>query len=232
MGKLDGKLAVVTGASGELGLAIVKEFLSEGAYVAAVCHTREGDLRELGGEKLSIYHMDVCDAESVRETSTRILEEMGEVQILVNNAGISSSALFFSMDDAQWERVLETNLYGPRNVTKQFLLSMVRSRQGSVINMRHFGAAGTEQLLRGKGGAYWNDAGACKGNGSKKCSGKCHSSWIHRISYGRGSSPKTQRTISSKHSNETLWKTGGGSKACRFSCLRRFLLYYRADLCD
>lgn len=135
MGKLEGKLAVVTGASGGLGVAIVEEFLKEGATVAAICHTREGELARLNSEKLHIYHMDVCNREMVAAVSGQLLEDLGDVEILVNNAGISHSAPFFAMEDEVWDKVLRADLDGPRNVTRQFLLSMVRNKKGSIINM-------------------------------------------------------------------------------------------------
>lgn len=111
MKRLEGKFAIVTGASGELGSAIVEAFLEEGAVVAAVCHTREGRLMELACPELYIYHMDVCDRESVQEICGQMVRELGEPDILVNNAGISDSALFFAMNESSWDKVLKTNLY-------------------------------------------------------------------------------------------------------------------------
>lgn len=135
MGRLDKKLAVITGAAGGLGLAIAEEFLREGAVVAAVCHSREGRLAELKSDRLHIFHMDVCDTEDVGVVSRQIVQKLGNPEILVNNAGISDSSLFFSMNDQQWDRVLQADLYGPRNVTHAFLLPMVRGKKGAVINM-------------------------------------------------------------------------------------------------
>lgn len=135
MKKLEGKLAVVTGAAGGIGTAIVEEFLQEGAVVAAVCHQNTGKLTEITDENLHLYHMDVCDPNSVAETAQQIQEELGDPEILVNNAGVSESALFFAMENETWDKVIQADLYGPRNVTRQFLLSMVRQRKGAIINM-------------------------------------------------------------------------------------------------
>lgn len=135
MDRLTGKTAVVTGAAGGIGTAVVKRLLSEGARVAAVCHKSRGELDSLDQGMLGIYQMDVCDPLSVKEASDRILREMGDPEILVNNAGISDSALFFAMEDDVWDRVIRTNLYGTRNVTRQFLMSMVRLRRGSIVNV-------------------------------------------------------------------------------------------------
>lgn len=156
MGRLEGKLAVVTGASGGLGFAIVEEFLREGACVAAVCHTKEGHLAELISEQLHIYHMNVCDTDSVYKVCAEIVEELGDPEILVNNAGVSDSALFFAMEDAVWDKVLKADLYGPRNVTRQLLLPMVRRRKGSIINMSSVsgiaGAVGQTNYCAAKAG--------------------------------------------------------------------------------
>lgn len=156
MKKLEGKVAVVTGAAGGLGTAIVKEFLNEGAIVAAVCHKKEGDLPLYLNERLHIYSMDVCDPVSVEETARTILDELGDPEILVNNAGVSESALFFAMEDKVWDKVLQTDLYGPRNVTRQFLMSMVRKKNGSILNMTSVsglvGAPGQSNYCAAKAG--------------------------------------------------------------------------------
>ena len=135
MGRLEGKVAVITGAAGGLGIALVKAFLAEGAVVAAVCRKNLGRLPELACERLHLYYMDVCDTASVAGACARITEELGDPEILVNNAGVSQSALFFAMEDEAWDRVVQVDLYGPRNVTKQLLMSMVRRRKGAIINM-------------------------------------------------------------------------------------------------
>lgn len=135
MKKLEGKIAVVTGAAGGLGFAIIEEFLKEGATVVAICHHNRGKLDEIQTENLVIYHMDVCDKESVEVSARQIMEEVGDIDILVNNAGISRSSLFFSMEDEAWDSVIQTSLYGARNVIKAFLFSMLRKKKGSIIQM-------------------------------------------------------------------------------------------------
>lgn len=135
MKRLEGKKAVVTGASGGLGTAIAGEFIREGADVAAICHKSEESLKDLAGGHLTIYHMDICNRVSVKEVSDRIIRDMGDPDILVNNAGISDASLFFAMEDSKWDRVIQTNLTGPRDLTRQFLLSMVRNKKGSIVNM-------------------------------------------------------------------------------------------------
>ncbi|HIV12053.1 MAG TPA: 3-oxoacyl-ACP reductase FabG [Candidatus Pullilachnospira stercoravium] len=156
MGRLDGRLAVVTGAAGGIGTAMVKEFLNEGAAVAAVCHQKEGNLSALAGKNLQIFHMDVRDPASVADTAGQIIAQMGDPEILVNNAGITEDALFFAMEDAAWDRVLKTDLYGPRDVTRHFLMSMVRLRKGSIVNVSSVnglvGSAGQSNYCAAKAG--------------------------------------------------------------------------------
>lgn len=135
MGKLDGKLAVITGAAGGIGIALVKEFLKEGAEVAAVCHSSAGELEKIESPGIHVYSIDVCDMESVKDGCRRIMDELGDPEIIVNNAGVSQSAMFFAMSENDWDKVIETDLYGPKNILQQFLFSMVRKKRGSVINM-------------------------------------------------------------------------------------------------
>lgn len=135
MGKLDGKLAVITGAAGGIGIALVKEFLKEGAEVAAVCHSSAGELEKIESPGIHVYSIDVCDMESVKDGCRRIMDELGDPEIIVNNAGVSQSAMFFAMSENDWDKVIKTDLYGPKNILQQFLFSMVRKKRGSVINM-------------------------------------------------------------------------------------------------
>ncbi len=135
MGKLDGKLAVITGAAGGIGIALVKEFLKEGAEVAAVCHSSAGELKKIESPGIHVYSIDVCDMESVKDGCRRIMDELGDPEIIVNNAGVSQSAMFFAMSEDNWDKVIKTDLYGPKNILQQFLFSMVRKKRGSVINM-------------------------------------------------------------------------------------------------
>ena len=135
MGKLDGKLAVITGAAGGIGIALVKEFLKEGAEVAAVCHSSAGELEKIESPGIHVYSIDVCDMESVKDGCRRIMDELGDPEIIVNNAGVSQSAMFFAMSEDNWDKVIKTDLYGPKNILQQFLFSMVRKKRGSVINM-------------------------------------------------------------------------------------------------
>lgn len=138
MGRLDGKVAVVTGASRGIGYAVARMFLEEGAYVAAIYHNLLGELEQLlplYEARLTLFSADVCDRKSVETVAAEIENQLGGVDILVNNAGVSNAGMFFAMSEEQWEHVIKTDLYGPRNVMQCFLLSMVRKRGGSIINM-------------------------------------------------------------------------------------------------
>lgn len=135
MGRLEGKRAVVTGAAGGIGVAVTREFLREGAEVAAVCRRSAGPLEHMDSEGLHLFYMDVADMQSVKEEAAGILDMLGAPDILVNNAGITAPALFVSMEEDAWDQVLKTDLYGPWAVTRQFLPAMAGKGSGSIVNM-------------------------------------------------------------------------------------------------
>ena len=135
MGILDGKKVIITGGSRGIGLAVVKKCLNEGAAVAASYKSAEGGLAELADERLKIYKMDVTDSGEVKKTAKDMTDDLGGVDIIINNAGISEPALFMMMTDRQWDSVIQTNLYGCYNVLKQLILPMYSKKRGSIVNI-------------------------------------------------------------------------------------------------
>jgi NAD(P)-dependent dehydrogenase (short-subunit alcohol dehydrogenase family) len=143
-GRLDGKVAVVTGASGGIGAATVEAFQREGAKVAGV------DLREGAPGDLSLA-VDVTDEQAVHDMYARVREEFGRIDVLFNNAGISpdddASVLDTTLE--AWQRVQDVNLKSVFLCCKHGIPHLVASGGGSVINTASFVAvmgAATSQI--------------------------------------------------------------------------------------
>lgn len=138
MGLLDGKTALVTGASRGIGKAIALKFASEGADIAFTdIAVNEETVKELEafGHKVKAYASNAADFAQAHETVTKIVEDFGRIDILVNNAGITRDGLMLRMDEAQWDAVLTVNLKSAFNFTHAVTPVMSRQRSGSIINM-------------------------------------------------------------------------------------------------
>ncbi|MCQ2140365.1 MAG: 3-oxoacyl-[acyl-carrier-protein] reductase [Bacteroidales bacterium] len=141
MGLLDGKIALVTGASRGIGKAIALKLASEGADVAFTYgRSKEGALAvaaeiEAMGRKAIAYASDArsfADAHSVVE---QVVADFGRIDILVNNAGITKDGLLLRMTEEQWDDVIEVNLKSVFNYSQAVVPVMARQRSGSIICM-------------------------------------------------------------------------------------------------
>ena len=134
---LTGKAALVTGASGGIGVAIARVLHAQGASVG-VHGTRAERLDELVeelGERAHALPADLGDRDAVTQLAKDATAALGQVDILVNNAGITSDGLFVRMSDADWDRVIEVNLTATFRLTRELVYPMMRRRQGRVVNM-------------------------------------------------------------------------------------------------
>jgi NAD(P)-dependent dehydrogenase (short-subunit alcohol dehydrogenase family) len=138
-GRLQGRVAVVTGAAAGMGAAITSRFLSEGATVIAA-DVDSSALEQLHerlsvGERLSIVTADVASPDGADGIAATATAKAGFVDILVNNAGILASQSFETMTFEEWRRVIDVNLHGVFLVTKA-IFPLMRSRgSGRIINM-------------------------------------------------------------------------------------------------
>lgn len=151
---MDKKKVLVTGATGSIGEAIVKQFAQNGFFVYVHYNSNKEKasqiLEEINnqGELLSF---DMKDKQSIKTA----LEDL-EVDVLVNNAGIIKDNLFFFMEDEQWEDVINTNLTGLYYVTKTVSRNMIKQKSGSIVNIASIsgisGNAGQANYSASKGG--------------------------------------------------------------------------------
>lgn len=137
---LEGKIALVTGASRGIGRAIALELAKKGAYVLGTATTPEGVIRifeqfkqdHLSGEGVLL---NVLDQANVDQLMSTLSDENKLPSILVNNAGITADNLMLRMDDDEWYRVIETNLNSVYRLIKACLKPMFRARWGRIINI-------------------------------------------------------------------------------------------------
>jgi 3-oxoacyl-[acyl-carrier protein] reductase len=133
MSALEGKVALVTGASRGIGHAIAAELAKQGAKVIGTATTEEG-AQKINGRVLDVRNAEQCDA---------LVKEIGDIAILVNNAGITRDNLALRMKDAEWDEVMETNLRAVFRLSRAVMRGMMKARWGRIINVTSVvGAAG------------------------------------------------------------------------------------------
>lgn len=155
--KLEGKVAIVTGASRGIGKAIALALARKGARVVVAARTeREGgalsgtihktadEIRVLGRDALAIK-TDVTKEESVEELARKTLQEYGAIDILVNNAGINFPGKLLDIPVKRWDLVIAVNLRGTFLCTKAVLPTMVKRKSGSIINLSS--VVGTRMIM-------------------------------------------------------------------------------------
>lgn len=141
MQQLQGKTALITGASRGIGRAIASKLAAEGADIALthLSSDEQGQaaataLRSLGG-KVLVYRSDASDFAAVATLVQNVVKEFGRLDILVNNAGITRDNLLLRMDEQAWDAVLRVNLKACFNTVKAATKTFLQQRSGTIINI-------------------------------------------------------------------------------------------------
>jgi 3-oxoacyl-[acyl-carrier protein] reductase len=167
MSMLEGKIALVTGASRGIGHAIAEELRRLGANVVGTSTTEEG-ARKVNGRVLDVRNAEQCEA---------LVKELGEVAILVNNAGITRDNLALRMKDAEWDEVIQTNLQAVFRLSRAVMRGMMKARWGRIINITSVvgasGNAGQANYAAAKAGVVGMTKSLARELGSRNITVNC-----------------------------------------------------------
>jgi 3-oxoacyl-[acyl-carrier protein] reductase len=137
---IKGKIAYITGAGRGIGKATALEFAREGVHVGLIART-ESALEQVAeearsfGVKVSVAPADISDMEQVESAVSRLQDELGPADILINNAGIGTYGKFLEIDPENWKRTFEVNVFGTYHVTRAVLPQLIKKNRGDIINI-------------------------------------------------------------------------------------------------
>jgi len=159
---LEGKIALITGASRGIGRAMAIRFAEEGADVAFTYLASEAKAQALVkelkamGSNAKAYKSDAGSFEQAEALTKAVFEDYKRIDVLVNNAGITRDNLLLRMKEEQWDQVIGTNLKSVFNLTKNVMRPMLKQRSGSIINITSIvgltGNAGQSNYAASKSG--------------------------------------------------------------------------------
>jgi 3-oxoacyl-[acyl-carrier protein] reductase len=138
---VQGKVVLVTGASRGIGRAIANKFAEAGAHVAftylSSVEKGEALVKELEayGVKAKGYRSDASMFEAAEELVNAVVADFGQIDVLINNAGITKDGLLMRMTEEQWDDVIRVNLKSVFNLTKAVIKPMMKAKSGSIVNM-------------------------------------------------------------------------------------------------
>jgi 3-oxoacyl-[acyl-carrier protein] reductase len=214
---LEGKTALITGASRGIGKAIAQRFAKEGASIAITNIVEDEEfintIDEIKAHNVFIkgYISNASSFEDSQKVVNEIIKDFGKIDILVNNAGITKDTLLMRMTEDQWDAVISVNLKSVFNLTKAVLQTMLKQKNGSIINMSSVvgisGNAGQSNYSASKAGILGFTKSVAKELGSRNI--RCNaiapgfiltemtenlppdikSDWINKIPLKRGGTP-------------------------------------------
>lgn len=138
--RLEGKVALITGAANGIGYSAAEVFVREGCHVALIDFDEEKgrervtSLNEMGGGKAEFFQGDVADRSSVDGFVTKAKEHFGKIDILINNAGITRDGMLHKLSAENFQKVLDVNLTGVFNCTQAVLPHLIENGKGKIIN--------------------------------------------------------------------------------------------------
>ena len=176
---LEGKVAIVTGAARGIGEAIALKFAEHGAHVAFTYVSDSSAERSQKlvekltalGVKAKAYQSNAADFAACESLINDVMAEFNQIDICVNNAGISKDNLLLRMSPEQWDEVMQVNLKSVFNMTKQVIKPMMKAKSGSIINMSsvigEMGNAGQSSYAASKAGVIGFTKSVAKELGSR-----------------------------------------------------------------
>lgn len=128
---------VVTGASGDIGLAIVERLIADGFHVAACCRDRASRIRAAFSDpsQVTIYQLDLRDADSIKSCASDIIKDSEHITGLVNSAGLAQGSLASMTKISDMRDVFEVNLFAPLQFTQFIAKKMTRQKSGTIVNI-------------------------------------------------------------------------------------------------
>jgi 3-oxoacyl-[acyl-carrier protein] reductase len=147
--RMDGRVAVITGASAGLGLAMAKEFAASGGSVAMLARkadalaTAKAEVQKAAGKsngRFEAYSCDVSKAAPIADTFKKVVADFGKVDIVVNNAGISHAKPFDTVTDEDWQGDLDLKLFAAIRLCRLALPGMRERKWGRIVNVLNIGA--------------------------------------------------------------------------------------------
>lgn len=177
MGLLTGKTALITGGSRGIGAALVRRFVEEGAAVAFTYRSSAETANALAealsseGTPVRAYQSDAANFSAAQELIDTVIKEFGQLNVLVNNAGITRDTLLLRMNEEQWDQVMDNNLKSVFNLTKHAVRHLIR-KGGSIINVGSIvgigGNAGQANYAASKAGIIGFSKSVAKEIGSRQ----------------------------------------------------------------
>lgn len=160
---LEGKVAIITGATRGIGKGVAEVFAKHGAQIAFTYVSSDEQAKEIEkmlisyGVKAKGYKSNAADLKQAEQFIADVVAEFGRIDVIVNNAGITRDGLLMRMSEENWDDVINTNLKSVFNITKAALKTLLGQRSGSIINMSSVvgieGNAGQSNYAASKAGA-------------------------------------------------------------------------------
>lgn len=135
---LQGKRAIITGGGRGIGKALAEALAAEGVQIGLIGRTEEhvkAVTENLGEVKTAYAAADVSNLEDVTAAVNKVKEELGGIDILINNAGIAKFGGFMDLDPEEWKHIIDVNLMGVYNVTRALLPDLIEQKSGDIINI-------------------------------------------------------------------------------------------------
>ena len=195
MAGVQGRVALITGASQGIGRACALVLAEAGATVALAARNKEkldevaAQITSAGGQA-SVFPLDVTNEDQIKATVKEIVAKHGRIDVLVNNAGVTKDQLFMRMKRADWDSVIQTNLTSAFLLSQAVISSMMKQRWGRIVNITSVvgqtGQAGQVNYAASKAGLIGMTMAVAREVASRNITVQCGGAWVHRDGHDLG----------------------------------------------